>query len=356
MLFRVHHSLGDGIALLRFVLDTIADKKSSTTDLWQKGQKIIMNRKIMTILRDSHNHLSTNLSRRASLRVEINLGGIREKLKKALSIFRMCYQCPMVLNEQLLMRPVDNNSLHHESNADLSASKFVNWYSEEGVELFQKIKAIKSTIPGVRFSDILLTALSTSLHQHFMTQRPKHKIPKEITLVIPMRMGPLSQKLELTNRFSVGLQTLPICPSVCGFAECKEMAVENIMKTHQKSQELLNRFDLLINYFILGSASALIPLPVLGPMVRSKHCTMVLSNLPGPKEAITIGQAQLKDLSFWLPNRGSTGLGLTVITYQDKIQMGIGGDTTVLDSTQEESQKIMENIVREVNKMYFLCC
>lgn len=343
--------------MLRFVLDTIADKKSSTVDLWQKGQKIIMNRKIMTILKDANGHyIPVPSSRRGSLLVQINLPSLKDKLFKAVSVFRMSYQCPLVLNEQLVLRPVDNNSLHHPKNDQLSQSKFVNWYMEQEAELFQKIKAIKSTVPGVRFSDVLLTALSASLYQHFVTKLPKHKIPKQITMVIPMRMGPLSQKLELNNRFSVGLQTLPISPPVCGFSSTKEVAQLNIMRIHKKSQELLNRFDLLINYWILGSASALIPLPILGPMVRSKHCTMVLSNLPGPKETITIGNAQLKELAFWLPNRGSTGLGLTVITYRDKIQMGIGGDNTVLDDTQQESQKLMDGIVREVNKMYTLCC
>lgn len=353
----MHHSLGDGIALLRFVLDTIADKKPSTMDLWQKGQKIIMNRKIMTILRDANEtYIPVSSSRRPSLMVQINLPSLKEKLFKTISCIRMAYQCPLVLNEQLVLRPLDVNSLHHEKNAQLSDSKFVNWFSEPEPELFEKIKSIRATIPGVRFSDVLLTALSASLYSHFVTKLPRHPIPKTITVVIPMRMGPLSQKLELNNRFSVGLQTLPISQPLCGHSSTRDVAVENIMRTHRKSQELLNRFDLLINFWILGTASALIPLPFLEPMVRSKHCTMVLSNLPGPKEAITIGDARLKDLAFWLPNRGSTGLGITVITYQNRIQMGIGGDNTVLDDTQHESQKLLDGIVREVNKMYNLCC
>lgn len=317
-----------------------------------------MNQRIMTILRDANqNYIPVSSSRRPSLLVQINLPSVKEKFFKAISIFRMIYQCPLVLNEQMLLRAVDNNSLHHAANAELSESKFVNWYKEQDAELFQKIKAIKATIPGVRFSDVLLTALSTSLYQHFVSKWPKHAIPKELTLVIPMRMGPLSQKLELNNRFSVGLQTLPISPPVCGFSSTKEVAETNILRTHRKSQELLNRFDLLINFWILGSASALIPLPLLRHMVHSKHCTMVLSNLPGPKETITIGNAQLKDLAFWLPNRGSTGLGLTVITYRERIQMGIGGDRTVLgEEVQQESQRLMDGMVREVNKMYTLCC
>lgn len=351
----MHHSLGDGIALLRFVLDTIADKKSSTVDLWQKGQKIIMSRKMMTILRHKDEVYipeASSGSRRNSLLVQINLPSIKEKLSKCLSFIRMIYQCPLVLNEQLLLRAVDKNSLHHAKNAELSEEKFINWYTEPEVSLFHKIKSIKATLPGVRFSDVLLTALSASLHRHFVDKWPKYQIPKQITIVIPTRMGPLSQKLELNNRFSVGLQTLPISPS----AFTKEDCIANIQRTHKKSQELVSRFDLLINYWILGSASALIPLPVLGPMVHSKHCTMVLSNLPGPKETITIGSAQLRELAFWLPNRGSTGLGLTVITYNDRIQMGMGGDQTVFDDPQEESHRVMADLVGEVDKMYSLLC
>lgn len=361
MLFRVHHSLGDGIALLRFVLDSIADKKTTTVDLWQKGQKIIMNRKIMTILRDTQKggfreEARWMASRRQSILVQINMPSLKEKLLKIISFIRIIYQCPLIVNQQLLLRTVDDNSLHHDENSELSVGKFANWYVEEDAELFDKIKAIKSTVPGLRFSDVLMTALSTSLYQHFVTKWPKHKIPKDLTMVIPMRMYPISPKLELNNRFSVGLQTLPISPPLCGFSATKDAAIANIMRTHRKSQELLNGFELLINYCILGTASALLPLPILGPLVRSKHCTMVLSNLPGPKEELTIGDARLKDLAFFLPCRGSTGLGVTLITYQDRVQIGFGGDATVLDDTQGESQRLMEGTVQEINKMYSLLC
>lgn len=336
------------------MLDTVADKKSSTLDLWVKGQKMITNGKIMTFstnLKDVERRDSKGFHPVWSLK--INVPTFKAKILKAFSIFRMIYQCPYVLNNQLLLRQIDHNSLHHPGNDDLSETKFVNWHSETHGSLFYKMKAIKSEIPGARFSDVLLTALSSSLFKHFKTKVSKFKIPDELTLVIPMRMGPMSQKLELHNRFSVGLQTLPI---VGGIATTTAEIKEQILKTNQESQKLLNGIDLYINYWILGTASSLIPLSILGPMVRSKHCTMVLSNLPGPKEEISIGEATMKDLSFWLPNRGSTGLGVTLITYRNKIQIGFGGDQTVFDDPAIESQKVMENMIEEINRMYELCC
>lgn len=275
---------------------------------------------------------------------------------KILSVFRLIYQVPLIFNEQLILRTIDQNSLHHPEIEDLSEQKFIDWYSEPKAKLFERIRAIKATIPGTTFSDVLLTALSTSLYQHFVTKLPKHKIPKEITLVVPIRMGPLSAKLELNNRFSVGLQTLPISPPARGLFAKRQVAVANINRTHWKSQLLRSRFDLLVNYWILGSASGLIPIPILGPMVRSKHSSLVLSNLAGPREEVTIGQAKLKDLSFWLPNKGSTGLGLTLITYRDRVQIGLGGDVLVLDDVKIESRKIIDGIVEEINKMFELCC
>lgn len=48
------------------------------------------------------------------------------------------------------------------------------------------MKSIKRNFQGVRFSDVLLTALSISFHNYFKT-KGKH-IPNEMTVVLPVRM------------------------------------------------------------------------------------------------------------------------------------------------------------------------
>jgi hypothetical protein len=77
------------------------------------------------------------------------------------------------------------------------------------------VKIIKQHIDGARFSDVLLTVLSKSLHRYFnqkIFELDADEIPEEITVVLPIRMEAEGVQLKIQNRFSVALQTLPILP------------------------------------------------------------------------------------------------------------------------------------------------
>lgn len=79
---------------------------------------------------------------------------------------------------------------------------------EDDNELLDTMKIIKRTYLGVRFSDVLLSALSISL-QNYFESKDKY-IPNTMTVVLPARIAIEEAKLQLQNKFSVALQTLPI--------------------------------------------------------------------------------------------------------------------------------------------------
>lgn len=92
----------------------------------------------------------------------------------------------------------------------LISLQLVCWYFENEDEhhLLDTIKSIKRNFQGVRFSDVLLSAVSISF-QNFFEKKGKH-IPNEMTVVLPARIEVEGAKLKLQNKFSVALQTLPI--------------------------------------------------------------------------------------------------------------------------------------------------
>lgn len=80
--------------------------------------------------------------------------------------------------------------------------------TDEDDGLLGTMKMIKRYYLGVRFSDVLLAALSISLQNYFESKGKR--IPNSMTVVLPARIEAEQTQLKLQNKFSVALQTLPI--------------------------------------------------------------------------------------------------------------------------------------------------
>ena len=60
--------------------------------------------------------------------------------------------------------------------------------------------------------------------------------------------------------------------------------------------------------------------------------TSVLTNVPGPKEAIYMAGNKVADCMFWVPQSGDIGMGISILSYQgaypvrpdDRQQSGTG--------------------------------
>lgn len=59
---------------------------------------------------------------------------------------------------------------------------------------------------------------------------------------------------------------------------------------------------------------ALLPESALSNMTESPHCTLAVSNLPGPQTITKMKGFKISNITFWLPNRGSTGKSIYSMT------------------------------------------
>jgi WS/DGAT C-terminal domain len=130
-----------------------------------------------------------------------------------------------------------------------------------------------------------LASLSKSLRDFF--ERKHCEIPKDMTVVLPARLYNTCEdpSLRLENRFYVELQTFPIDEN--NFSDRVTKIVE--------ATDVVNASpDYLVNYWIMSLVSAL----------KSKHCTVAVSNLPGPNFTIKINGQEFENVGFFLPNVG----------------------------------------------------
>lgn len=169
-------------------------------------------------------------------------------------------------------------------------------------------------------------------------------MPKEMTVVIPARLYNAKEdlsSLKMENKFSVALQTLPIDIN---------QAYDRVDKVKMYSDMVVASPDYQINYFMMSVVAAIFPDTILKVILNSKHATMAVSNLPGPNFTIKINGLIFNSVGFFIPNIGQTAVGLTILSYDNKLHFGMMSDETAIDS-EEDLGIIINGLISELYEM-----
>ena len=90
---------------------------------------------------------------------------------------------------------------------------------------------------------------------------------------------------------------------------------------HEGTQELLSGGDRL---GILGLAG-ICPKPVQEQMLDllANKATAVMTNVPGPQQPLYLAGARLESIMFWVPQSGDIGMGVSILSYNGRVQFGL---------------------------------
>ena len=62
----------------------------------------------------------------------------------------------------------------------------------------------------------------------------------------------------------------------------------------------------------------------------SEKCSAVMTNVPGPQEKLHLMGEPLGSLIFWVPQAGDIGLGLSILSYNGQVLVGVAADTNLV--------------------------
>lgn len=82
----------------------------------------------------------------------------------------------------------------------------------------------------------------------------------------------------------------------------------------------------------------------------SKKTTAVMTNVPGPREKLSFCGATLEQALFWVPQSGTVGLGVSILSYGGGVQFGIISDTTLCP----DPQAIIDQFAPEFERLSWL--
>jgi hypothetical protein len=159
---------------------------------------------------------------------------------------------------------------------------------------------------------------------------------------VPVNLRPLEHARELGNHFGLVFLDLPV-------AEDNPLArvyqVSAFMEELKSSKQAMMSLGLLA---LLGMGPAGIQKPALE--LFSRKATTVLTNVPGPQEPLYMAGAQLREMMFWVPQTGSVGMGISIMSYNGRVYSGLITD----DRLVPDPDNVVGSFNREFDNLLHL--
>jgi hypothetical protein len=98
----------------------------------------------------------------------------------------------------------------------------------------------------------------------------------------------------------------------------------------------------------LGMGPSALQKPILD--VLSEKASAVLTNVPGPQSPMYLAGSKMRSLMFWVPQNGSIGTGISILSYNGKVFFGLMTDRRRVP----DPQAIIDRFRPEFDKLLYL--
>jgi len=175
---------------------------------------------------------------------------------------------------------------------------------------------------GCSVNAVLVSCLAAALGAELQTRG--HDARKtEIRVLIPMPLRGTRRAAPLHgNHFGLVNLSLPL-----GISN----PVARAWEVHRRLDALAGTRQALLMHVLLGIVGLLPPdLRTRALDFLSDKATAVLTLVPGPPAARTLAGARVDDMVFWVPQSGSIGIGLSILTYDGRMRVGLMSNAEVV--------------------------
>jgi diacylglycerol O-acyltransferase len=336
LIMRIHHCIADGIALVQVFLSLTdptpeARPSSRKPETWKKrrAQESMVFQRLLDPARDGLDfvtHFGQKLiSEGSKIIKDPTMAG--NYAMEASEIVRELAQS-LTLSDDPVTR----------LKGRLGTRKQVSWAEPL---CLAEVKAVSKAF-GCTVNDVLITAAAGALRQYMIENGDAPDSLEDIRATVPVNLRPLEHALELGNHFGLVFLSLPI--SI-------ESPLERLYAVNARMNELKSSKQATVTMGFLaalGMGPSAIQKPVLD--ILSEKATAVLTNVPGPQQALYLAGLKVKEMMFWVPQNGNIGLGLSILSYDGKVFFGLICDHRLVAKPSDISSRFK----KEFEKLLYL--
>jgi WS/DGAT/MGAT family acyltransferase len=340
LMVRIHHCIADGIALIS-VTQSLVDGGSPPPEHHHRAPHKDGLEGAEEWIADSLLKPFTNMTVRA-------LGAAGEGAVRSLGLLME----PQKGVEKGVHGSVDLAKLAYHAMADLAAlalmaddsptrlkgtpgqAKRVAWCAPIPLA---EVKAVGKAL-NCSINDVLLSCVAGAIGA-YLAEHGDVTHDKEIRAMVPVNLRAMDKAYQLGNQFGLAPVVLPI-----GL----DNPIERVYEIRRRMQSLKGSMQPLLAFGLLAVAG-LLAKPMQDAMLGlfSKKTTAVMTNVPGPREKMKLCGSTVEEALFWVPQSGTVGLGVSILSYGGGVQFGVVSDSTLCP----DPQKIIDQFEPEFAKL-----
>ena len=296
---RLHHCIGDGMALLLVLLSLTdstpgPDSDNPFADLFRRPPRSVEAAK--------------------ELASQIMPDGIRLLEQTAAAFQSLGPFKTGVLSTgafaRLLGRPADPKT---RFKGALGVPKRVAWSEPVPLSVVREVgKQLGGTI-----NDVLVSAMTGGLRR-YLDRYGERAHGLSFRAAMPVNLRSLDRMSELGNRFGLIFLSLPLG---------EDDPVSRLAEVRRRALALKRSAEPVVVYAILRMLGV-VPLAVQRMVVKifGTKATAVMTNVPGPREILLLAGTPIRELFFWVPQSGKLGLGISIMSYAGHVRLGLASD------------------------------
>ena len=319
VIVRIHHCYADGIALVQVML--------SMTDAAAAGPPAMPPPKARASNArepDLFGWLSQPLG--DALKVAGKVGGIL--IEKGVALWQDPAKAVKLAHEgSALTREIATLAMMGEDSPTRfkgipGGTKRVAW--AEPIPL-DEIKTVGKAL-GASVNDVLLACVAGAMGRYLAAKGDAldHVM---VRALVPVNLRPLEKAYRLGNQFGLVFLALPI-----GIRN----PIERLYAVRHNMQALKGSYQPVLALGLLaamGAGPKLLQDQLLEALAR--NATAVMTNVPGPQQALYIAGARIDSLMFWVPQSGNIGMGASIISFNGTVQFGLITDRAICPDPEE---------------------
>jgi diacylglycerol O-acyltransferase len=336
LICRFHHCIGDGIALTSVVLSMAdggkAPPRPSPREADPTDEGDWLADTIITPMAD--------LARKAIAMTGRGVGKGMEALAQpgapvagSLEVARMGLQLASDVAALALM--ADDSPTRLKGRA--TPGKRVAWGEPLALDAVKAVgKVLEASI-----NDVLLSCVAGAIGD-YLREKGDDPAGKHIRAMVPVNLRPLDQAYKLGNHFGLVPLVLPI-----GIAN----PIARLVEVRAGMAALKGSYQPLLAFGVLA-LSGLVVKPVQAAITDlfAKKATAVMTNVPGPRQPMTLCGRRVRQVMFWVPQSGDIGMGVSILSYAGGVQFGLITDARMCP----DPEAIIERFAPEFDKLLWL--
>ncbi len=312
---RIHHAIADGTALIGVVLSLTDERPDARPKRPKRVAAPVRDQGAGFSLQGLIDLARTVVGTGAGLSSQVlqTVAGLAGNPAQAASYLRDGTGIAAELGYLLFMPNDSATRLKGKPSGD----KRVAWTDRIPLP---EVKAVSRAL-GCSVNDMLLAAVAGALNAYLKDKGdPTEGV--EIRALVPIDLRGQAAGPELGNRFGILALELPV-----GI----EHPVERVHEVHRRMERLKKSYEPAVT---LGLLAALGNLPQavqdqLFEMLLSR-ATAVMTNVPGPQHPLYLAGAELKQILFWVPQAHDIGMGVSILSFNGKVQFGLITDAALV--------------------------